>query len=90
MNKTEMIEAIASKLDMPKSQVVKVVNEELAMIKETLTKKESVRLVGFGTFETRHRNEHMSRNPKTGEPVKVSAHDVVAFKAGKDLKESVR
>jgi DNA-binding protein HU-beta len=46
-------------------------------------------LNGFGTFLTRHRKEYMGRNPITGEPIRIAARNVVKFKVGKKLKESV-
>ncbi len=45
---------------------------------------------GFGTFERRHREARMGRNPQTGQPVPIAAANVPAFKAGKALKDAVR
>jgi len=46
-----------------------------------------VNLFGLGTLEQRARKERVGRNPKTGEPLKVSAHRRIIFKASKTLKE---
>ncbi|MFP3498993.1 HU family DNA-binding protein, partial [Pseudomonas sp. SIMBA_059] len=43
----------------------------------------------FGTFEKRHRGARTGKNPQTGEPVKIKASNTVAFKPGKNLKDSV-
>jgi len=48
-----------------------------------------VTLVGFGTFEKRHRGARTGKNPQTGEPVKIRASNTVAFKPGKGLRESI-
>ncbi|MNP82944.1 DNA-binding protein HU-beta [compost metagenome] len=46
-------------------------------------------MVGFGTFEKRHRGARTGKNPQTGQPVKIKASNTVAFKPGKNLKDSV-
>lgn len=46
-------------------------------------------LVGFGSFEKRHRNARTGRNPQTGETLSIPATDVPAFSAGKNFKEMV-
>ena len=46
-------------------------------------------LVGFGTFSKARRKARTGRNPQTGEAIKIKAHNVVKFKAGKKLKEAV-
>ena len=51
--------------------------------------KDTVTLVGFGTFEKRHRGARTGKNPQTGEPVKIKASNTVAFKPGKNLRDSV-
>lgn len=59
-------------------------------IKSTLTEGCEIELRGFGTFELRCRMpKKNARNPKTGSPVSVPMHTVVAFKSGKDLREAV-
>ena len=54
-----------------------------------LCKGDKVQLVGFGGFETKHREAHMGRNPRTKEPVEIPATTVPVFKAGKALKDKV-
>jgi len=48
-----------------------------------------VTLVGFGTFEVRHRAARKGVNPATGAVIEIPASKVPAFKAGKALKEAV-
>lgn len=55
-------------------------------IREALTKGESVKLSGFGSFELRDKSERPGRNPKTGEDIPVSARRVVTFRVGQKLK----
>jgi len=48
-----------------------------------------ITFMGFGSFEARHRSAREGRNPKTGEPMTISAVTVPAFSAGKLFKERV-
>ncbi len=50
---------------------------------------DKVQLVGFGTFEKRHREARAGRNPKTGEPIQIAATDVPVFVAGKLFRDAV-
>lgn len=89
MNKTELISAVAEKTLLSKKDSHKAVNAVLEVITEELEKEEKVTLVGFGTFEVRHRKERMGRNPATKEPIKIPASKSPAFRAGKGLKDRV-
>ena len=90
MNKLELIEAVAEKASLTKKDSEKVVAAVLEGIADTLAKGEKVQLVGFGTFEVRHRNAREGRNPSTGEAIKIAAQNVPAFKPGKALKDLVK
>ncbi|MGE8405947.1 MAG: HU family DNA-binding protein [Pseudomonas sp.] len=89
MRKPELASAIAEKADLTKEQANRVLNAVLESITAAVGRKETVTLVGFGTFEQRHRGARTGKNPQTGEPVKIKASNTVAFKPGKSLKESV-
>ncbi|NLA70111.1 MAG: DNA-binding protein, partial [Clostridiales bacterium] len=55
-----------------------------------LAEGESVRLIGFGTFEARDRKSRIGRNPKTPEVIiEIPASKAPVFKAGKQLKDAV-
>ena len=89
MRKPELAAAIAEKADLTKEQANRVLNAVLEEITGALHRKDSVTLVGFGTFLQRHRGARTGKNPQTGEPVKIKASNTVAFKPGKSLKDSV-
>lgn len=56
-------------------------------IKSALVEGRVVELRGFGTFSVKTRKGRLrARNPRTGEPVKVSNHGVVVFRPGKELR----
>ena len=89
MNKTELIAAVAEKASISKKESEVVINAALDTIIDSLKNDEKVQLVGFGGFETKHREAHMGRNPRTKEPVEIPATTVPVFKAGKALKDKV-
>ncbi|SEL20495.1 bacterial nucleoid protein HU alpha subunit [Atopomonas hussainii] len=89
MRKPELAAAIADKADLSKEQANRVLNVVLDEITNALNRKDSVTLVGFGTFAQRHRGARTGKNPQTGAPVQIKASNTVAFKPGKALKDAV-
>ena len=89
MNKSELIDAVASSADLSKAAATKAVDAVLDTVTNTLKNGEQVTLVGFGTFEVRARAARAGRNPQTGETINIKASNAPAFKAGKALKDAV-
>lgn len=89
MNKSELIHAVATEADVTLKVAEQVLNAITNNITESLKKKESVTLVGFGTFATKDRSAREGRNPSSGEIIQIKAAKVPSFKAGKGLKDAV-
>jgi DNA-binding protein HU-beta len=89
VNKTELIDAIATAADLPKASAGRALDAVVESITEALTKGDQVALVGFGTFSVKHRSARSGRNPQTGATIEIKASNVPSFKAGKALKDSV-
>ena len=89
MSKQDLIEAVAAKTKLAKSDVSEVINATLDTITSEM-KKDTVVLTGFGTFAVSKRAARDGRNPKTGEAIKIPAMTVPKFKAGKALKDAIR
>lgn len=89
MNKTELIATVAEKIGTSRKDAELAVNAVLEVIGDELAAGGRVQLVGFGAFETKHREPRVGRNPKTKEAVQIPASTVPVFKAGKALKEKV-
>lgn len=89
MNKSELISAVAEKSALSKKDAEAAVSAVLDVISSALSEGEEVRLVGFGSFEVKHRKERMGLNPKTKTAVPIPATKVPAFKPGKALKDVV-
>ncbi|MBM7071631.1 DNA-binding protein HU-beta [Shewanella sp. OPT22] len=89
MNKSELIEKIASDADITKAAAGRALDSFIAAVTDTLKSGDKISLVGFGTFEVRERAARTGRNPQTGAEIKIAAAKVPAFKAGKALKDAV-
>lgn len=85
MNKQELVAAMAAKAGLTKADAEKALNAFVETTKVTLGKKESIQLVGFGTFSVSERAARTGRNPQTGKEIKIAAKNVVKFKPGNDL-----
>jgi DNA-binding protein HU-beta len=89
MNKSELIEAVASGAEVSKADAGRAIDAFVEAVKKALKKGDTVALVGFGTFTVRKRNARTGRNPRTGQTIKIKASKNPAFKAGKALKDAV-
>ena len=89
MNKAELIDAVAAAADLPKGEASRAVEAVTPAIADELSKGGQVAIVGFGTFQVKHRAARTGRNPKTGEALQIPASNVPSFKAGKALKDAV-
>ena len=90
MNKAELIDTVAANADLSKAAAGRALDAALEAITKALKKKDTVTLVGFGTFSVRKRSARIGRNPKTGEEIKIKASRVPGFKAGKALKDAIK
>lgn len=90
LSHTELVRAIATQTKLSNDQVDAVIKELQSVMTQQMKAKGEVRLPGFGTFKTLERSARTGRNPKTGEPLEIGAKTVVAFVAGKSLKESIQ
>ncbi|MBY5922145.1 nucleoid-associated protein HU-beta [Ferrimonas balearica] len=89
MNKSQLIDQIASGADISKAAAGRALDSFIDAITTSLKDGEKISLVGFGTFEVRERAERTGRNPQTGKEIKIAAAKIPAFKAGKALKDAV-
>ena len=90
MNKTQLIDVVATKTGLKKKEAEAAVNAMTEAIAEALKAGDKVQLIGFGTFEVKERAAREGRNPKTGETIKIAASKHPAFAAGKALKDSLK
>lgn len=86
MVKSELVQAIASKIKLPKESIEQVVNTVISEITEALKNEGEVTLRGLGSFTVKQKEERLGRNPKTGEDAVITARKVVIFKCSTVLK----
>ena len=89
MNKTELVEFIATQADLSKAKAAEAVDAFVEAVTTSLKKGKDVTLVGFGTFTISKRAARTGRNPQTGETIEIAAKRVPTFSAAKALKDAV-
>jgi DNA-binding protein HU-beta len=89
VNKSEMIDHIATQADISKAAAARALDAVIGGVKGSLKKGHLVTLVGFGTFSVGKRAARAGRNPRTGESIKIKAAKVARFKPGKALRDSI-
>lgn len=89
MTKSELIEAVAAKLKLPKGKAELVVNSVFDTMVDSLKTGDGIEIRGFGSFTVRSYKAYEGRNPRTGATVQVQPKKLPFFKVGKDLRERV-
>ena len=89
MNKTDLINQLAERLDGDKKAAQAAVEGIIDLVQREVQKGRSVSISGFGVFEKRLRAARTARNPRTGEAVKVKKTTVPAFRPGKYFKDVI-
>jgi DNA-binding protein HU-beta len=81
--------ALAEKHEISQKAANLMLEDTIALITKHLKKGARIRLNGLGILVVRKRAARMGRNPATGEAIKIKASKKVAFRASKELKESI-
>jgi DNA-binding protein HU-beta len=89
MTKAELIESVASKVDLPRATAERAVNTMFDEMTAALSQGDKVNISGFGTFSVSTRKARTGRNPKTGDSIEIAASRAAKFKPGKTLKDEV-
>jgi DNA-binding protein HU-beta len=89
VNKTQLVDQIASETAMGKPEVEKVIKSFINTVQQSVKKGEKVSLPGFGGWSQTQRKARTARNPRTGAAVKVPAGKGVKFTVGATFKDIV-
>jgi len=90
MTKHEFIQEFKRNGDFPSDQVAREALDAFVLtIKETLIKKESISLLGLGTFSTVEVAEKSGKIPGTDKTYTKAAHTAPKFKMSKGLKDAL-
>ncbi len=90
MNKTELVDAMASKSGLTKADAKKALDAFTEVTGNALKKGDKITLIGFGTFSVTKRDARTGRNPRTGETLKIKAKKIAKFKPGAELAKKVQ
>ncbi len=88
MNKGDLVKEVA-KMVCTKKEAQAAVDCVFSTITKALKKKDTVTLIGFGTFKVAQTKARKGRNPQTGAEIRISAKKVPRFVPGKALKDAV-
>ena len=89
MNKSELIESIATKSGVTRAAATTMLDAALGSITEALVAGDSVAILGFGAFKVSERAARTGKNPSTGAVLEIPASKVAKFTPGKALKDAV-
>lgn len=89
MNKSDLIDIIADKMDQPRKRAEDVVNLIFDSMTDTLAQEGRIEIRGFGSFINKKYKAYTGRNPRTGESIEVKPKCLPFFKVGKELRERV-
>ncbi len=89
MNKPELVNSIAEKINTTKKQAEELMNALFDTVIESLVRGEKVVITGFGTFEVHERAKKTGRNPQTGEEILIEGSKAPVFKCAKSFKDLV-
>jgi len=85
----QLAESLSETHELPKKQVLSMLEDMVGAITKHLKRGARIRIGGLGILQVRKRPARKGRNPATGEEIKIKASKKVAFRAAKELKESV-
>ncbi len=90
MNKSGLVDAIASKTSLPSATVAQVIDELQETVMSEVASGTDVKLLGFLAIERVTRSERLFTNPKTGEQATVPEVNAVKVRAMKNFRDRVR
>ena len=89
MNKSQLVDAVASDSGLSKADSARALDSVLATVTKSLKKGDEVSITGFGKFSVVKRAARQGVNPRTGERVKIKASKAPKFTAGAGLKQAI-
>lgn len=89
MTKADLVEKVAERTGLTRTDVAVVVDSFLDTVKKTLEGGNNIEIRGFGTFKIKLRKSRKARNPRTGEVVPVPDRKVPVFKPSNDFKNMI-
>jgi DNA-binding protein HU-beta len=90
VNKSELVDQVAERADIKRSEAERALNALTDVVKETLQRGGDVAITGFGKFSVAERGPRQGVNPQTGERIQIAASKAPKFSAGADFKKALK
>ena len=90
MTKADIVNEIAKKTGVEKTQIQTIVESFMEEVKLSLEKEENVYLRGFGSFIIKKRAEKVARNISKNTTITIPAHNIPAFKPAKSFASKIK
>ncbi len=90
MTKADIVNEIAKKTGVEKTQIQTIVEAFMEEVKTSLEKEENVYLRGFGSFIIKKRAEKVARNISKNTTITIPAHNIPAFKPAKSFTSKIK
>ncbi|MFW7369196.1 HU family DNA-binding protein [Vagococcus fluvialis] len=94
LNKEEFIKLMCQKVEekddyLTQKEATDMLNLVLECLTDTVATGKGTNFIGFGKFSIKERAARKGRNPQTGEEIKIPGKNIVTFRPGKNLSDSV-
>lgn len=89
MNKSQLIETVSQKCNLPKKKAEDVVNLIFDGMTNALVRGDRIEIRGLGSFMVKNYGAYTGRNPRTGQAIQVRPKRLPFFKVGKELRVRV-
>ena len=89
VGRNDLVGTVAGTTELTKENAKKVVNAVLEGILTVLEQSGSLRLASFGTFTVKQTKERQGINPKTQQPITISAGYRMGFKVSQSWKKGM-
>ena len=90
MNKGELVDAIASKANLSKTDAENALNAFIETVQGSVSAGDKLTIPGFGTFAPSLRKARMGMDPRTREPVHIPERKSAKFTVGSKFKAQVQ
>ena len=89
MTKADIVEKIHTTTGLSKKDAATMMESVFSILKESLEAGETIKISGFGVFESKQKNARRGRNPQTGEAITIEARKVLIFKPSCVLRDTI-
>lgn len=89
MTKSELVNRISEKHDLPRRTAEEIVNVIFNTMRDALVEGGRVEVRGFGSFKVKDYEGYVGRNPRTNEEIVVKPKRGIVFKVSKILRSRV-